>query len=99
MASQDHLDIGNSNQKPKNILEIIFKLVLVSLGFAVFYVQRIYREYTEVRFSFDQNNFVSGPLQQTPVISIGDTTGPLNEVYFPSVTVCNLNQVEYKQRV
>ena len=32
-------------------------------------------------------------LQQTPVISISDTTGPLSEVYFPSVTVCNLNQV------
>ena len=31
--------------------------------------------------------------QQSPVISISDTTGPLNEVFFPSVTVCNLNQV------
>ena len=33
--------------------------------------------------------------QQSPIISISDTTGPLKEVYFPSVTVCNLNQVRW----
>ena len=78
-------------------MEIISQLVLLSLGFAVFYVERLYREYTEVRFTFDQNAILRSKqksLKQTPVISIGDTTGPLNEVYFPSVTVCNLNQVE-----
>ena len=34
--------------------------------------------------------------QQKPVISIDDTTGPLDEVYFPSVTVCNMNQVIFQ---
>ena len=33
--------------------------------------------------------------QQKPVISIDDTTGPLDEVHFPSVTVCNMNQVSF----
>jgi len=34
---------------------------------------------------------------QKPVISIDDTTGPLDEVYFPSVTVCNMNQFRMSQ--
>ena len=72
------------------------QLVLFSLVFAGYNVGIFYREYSEVIFTLNPNNFVEETqfLQQTPVISIGDTTGPLNEVYFPSVTVCNLNQVE-----
>jgi len=35
--------------------------------------------------------------QQRPKITISDTTGPLQEVYFPSVTVCNLNQIRISQ--
>ena len=64
--------------------------MLFSLCFAGINVEKLYREYSEVRFTFDEK---AQFLQQNPVISIGDTTGPLNEVYFPSVTVCNLNQV------
>jgi len=56
-------------------------LVLFALVFAGYNVETMYREYSE----------------QTPVISIGDTTGPLDEVYFPSVTVCNLNQFRMSQ--
>ena len=82
-----------------SIMKIISQLVLFSLGFAGYNVETMYREYSEVRFTLHQNNFVEETktrfVQQTPVISIGDTTGPLDEVYFPSVTVCNLNQVEY----
>ena len=72
-------------------------MVLFSLVFAGYNVEKLYREYSEVIFTFDQNTILRSKqksLKQTPVISIGDTTGPLDEVYFPSVTVCNLNQVE-----
>ena len=31
--------------------------------------------------------------QQIPLTYINDTTAPLTDVYFPSVTICNLNQV------
>ena len=32
-------------------------------------------------------------LQQKPITYISDTTAPLAEVRFPSVTICNVNQV------
>ena len=32
--------------------------------------------------------------QQKPLTTIGDPTASLNEIYFPSVTVCNVNQVK-----
>jgi len=34
---------------------------------------------------------------QTPIVAIEDTTAPLTEIYFPSVTICNLNQVTTSQ--
>ena len=32
--------------------------------------------------------------QQKPLTTIADTTAPLSDVRFPSLTVCNANQVE-----
>jgi len=58
-----------------------FLLVVVSVFFAFWNVTKIFCEY----------------LDQKPVISIDDTTGPLDEVYFPSVTVCNMNQFRMSQ--
>merc|ERR1712080_376233 len=34
---------------------------------------------------------------QTPIVAIEDTTAPLTEVFFPSVAICNLNQVTTSQ--
>ena len=34
--------------------------------------------------------------KSTVVTTIQSTTVPLSEVYFPAVTVCNINQVRYK---
>ena len=33
-------------------------------------------------------------MQQRPLTTIGDPTASLSEIYFPSVTICNVNQVK-----
>jgi len=58
-----------------------FLLVLTSVCFAWFNVWNLFREYQD----------------QIPVITTSTTTGSLDEVYFPSVTVCNLNQIRMSQ--
>jgi len=58
-----------------------FILVFSSVCFAWYNVWNLFEEY----------------YWQSPTITIGDTTGPIKEVYFPSVTVCNLNQVRMSQ--
>jgi len=60
---------------------IWFLLVLCGMTFGWINVWLLFREY----------------YWQTPTISISDTTGPISEVYFPSVTVCNLNQFRMSQ--
>merc|ERR1719278_1527181 len=59
-----------------------FLLVLSSVCFAWYNVWNLFKEYY---------------FEQTPVITTSTTTGSLNEVYFPSVTVCNLNQIRMSQ--
>merc|ERR1719220_1718260 len=59
-----------------------FLLVLSSVCFAWYNVWNLFKEYY---------------FEQTPVITTSTTTGSLDEVYFPSVTVCNLNQIRMSQ--
>ena len=33
-------------------------------------------------------------MQQRPLTTIGDPTASLSDIYFPSVTICNVNQVK-----
>jgi len=58
-----------------------FILVFSSICFAWYNAVDLFRDY----------------YWQSPLISISDTTGPIKEVYFPSVTVCNLNQLRMSQ--
>ena len=58
-----------------------------------------YTVITNVNNYFDvMKTFISSSvsvyiLQQSPLTFINDTTAPLSDVFFPSVAICNLNQV------
>ena len=68
--------------------------MLSSVCFAWYNVWNLFKEYYFEVFQNIQSILKQEKLfQQTPVITTSTTTGSLNEVYFPSVTVCNLNQV------
>ena len=56
-------------------------IVFGSVGVALAFVYKAAEEFTKA----------------TVVTTIHSTTEPLSEVYFPAVTVCNINQVNNKQ--
>ena len=53
-------------------------IVLASIGVASLFIYKAAEEFTK----------------STVVTTIHSTTEPLSEVYFPAVTVCNINQVK-----
>ena len=58
---------------------------------------KIFRKRKSVKCSSPQLNTF---LEQKPITYIDDTTAPIGDLNFPSVTICNINQVEhYKKTV
>ena len=49
----------------------------------------------KVKYSSPQLNTF---LEQKPITYIDDTTAPIGDLNFPSVTICNINQVKHTKK-